>query len=99
MTWANVAWRAINEAHATLPADTSFADRKKAVDAAYPFGERAMWPYKAWLSARKAYLARYSDKPAGPLAPLPLSPLERAKARADEIAARVEQRAEKGAGR
>ncbi len=25
----------------------------KIMDAYYPFGERAMWPYKAWLKERK----------------------------------------------
>lgn len=29
----------------------------KAIDAAYPFGERAMWPYKQWLIERKETLA------------------------------------------
>lgn len=31
----------------------------RAIDAAYPFGERAHYPYKAWLSARKAFFARH----------------------------------------
>ena len=29
----------------------------KAIDAAYPFGTREMWPYKMWLLERKAALA------------------------------------------
>lgn len=28
-------------------------DFKKAIDNAYPFGERRYFPYKAWLKARK----------------------------------------------
>lgn len=35
------------------------AEIAKEIDAAYPFGERAMWPYKAWLSARKEFFARH----------------------------------------
>lgn len=31
------------------------AELKKLISAAYPFGERAMWPYKLWLEeVRKA---------------------------------------------
>ncbi len=30
---------------------------RKAIDAAFPFGERAYHPYKIWLSERKRYLA------------------------------------------
>lgn len=37
----------------------------KAVDAAYPFGERAMLPYKMWLLERKAFRAAMSV-PAAP---------------------------------
>jgi hypothetical protein len=27
------------------------------IDAAYPFGERKHWPYKAWLSVRREFFA------------------------------------------
>lgn len=27
-----------------------------AIDAAYPFGERTMWPYKMWLLERRAWI-------------------------------------------
>lgn len=67
MSWSDHAWSVINAVHADLPRDITFADRRKAVDSAYPFGERAHHPYKVWLAARKRYLARYDDKPAGPL--------------------------------
>lgn len=33
---------------------------KRAIDAAYPFGERAMWPYRMWLVERRAALAAAS---------------------------------------
>lgn len=29
---------------------------RRNVDAAYPFGERAYWPYQAWLKARRELL-------------------------------------------
>lgn len=36
--------------------DLDAAATLKRVDAAYPFGERAHWPYKAWLRARRELL-------------------------------------------
>ncbi|MDB9513903.1 hypothetical protein PN499_22135 [Kamptonema animale CS-326] len=33
------------------------AEIRKAIDSAYPFGERKYHPYKIWLSVRKQYLA------------------------------------------
>jgi hypothetical protein len=66
-TWRNVSRTVIDHALSTLPATATFADKKKAIDTAYPFGPRSHHPYKVWLSERKRYLARLSDKPAGPL--------------------------------
>lgn len=66
-TWEDSARAAIQRVHAALPADISHAERKKAVDAAYPFGARKHWPYEAWLKARRGYLGRYSNAPNGPL--------------------------------
>lgn len=31
----------------------------KEIDKAYPFGERAMFPYKAWLKARKEFFSKH----------------------------------------
>lgn len=67
--WSDVARATIAKAHLTVPEGATFAERKAIVDAAYPFGERAYWPYKAWLKARKAYLAKHD--PAAPK-PAPL---------------------------
>jgi hypothetical protein len=36
--------------------DLPEAEVLRRVDAAYPFGERKYWPYKAWLSARRELL-------------------------------------------
>lgn len=74
--WRAEARQAIETALAAIPKDASFSDKKAGIDAAYPFGPRQYHPYKIWLSERKAWLARLSDAPAGPL----LSPLDRAKA-------------------
>lgn len=57
--WSDIARATIQRVHAALPATATLQERKRAIDAAYPFGERAMWPYKAWLKARRSYLARF----------------------------------------
>lgn len=40
-------------------------DRRAALRAAYPFGERRMWPYKCWLAEIRRQLGR-RDEPRGP---------------------------------
>lgn len=67
MTWGDRARTAIGRIHAGLPAEAIYADRVAALRDGYPFGTREHHPYKAWLAAQRAYLARY--RPAGP--PLP----------------------------
>jgi hypothetical protein len=57
--WHDRAWQAIEKMHAALPPDATLAERKKALTAAYPFGERRHFPFKAWCKARRQYLARY----------------------------------------
>lgn len=70
MDWSRIARETIAEAHKRVPPDASFDDRKKIIDEAYPFGPREMWPYKAWLKARKAYLKAHDPSiPATPLFP------------------------------
>lgn len=78
--WRKLAREAIDKAHASLEQNAVLKERKAAIDAVYPFGERQYHPYKMWLKERKIYLDRWSDKPAGPL----LSPLDRAKAAYEE---------------
>jgi len=44
---------------ATFPRELTDDQKKKLVrmiDKCYPFGERAMWPYKAWLKERRIVL-------------------------------------------
>jgi hypothetical protein len=79
-SWADRARQVIADVHRTLPEGASLAERKVAVDAAYPFGERAYSPYKTWLRARREYLCRYGYQPKGK--PLVESPLERLMRRA-----------------
>lgn len=71
MSWGDHARAAIYRVHQRLAEDAPLADRVKAVDAAYPFSERAYWPYKAWLKARRAYLVHYGWKPKGAPAKAP----------------------------
>lgn len=40
-------------------AGMSKAETAQAIDAAYPFGERARHPYKAWLKVRKSFFAQH----------------------------------------
>ncbi len=76
--WAETASKVIAKVHAELPADADYKTRKAALSKAYPFGERAMSPYKTWCRHVKTYLARYA-----PRQELPMSPLERMIARAN----------------
>ena len=50
----------------TIPADAPLKERKRIIRAAYPWGERAYWPYKAWCKAQREYLARWSADQAPP---------------------------------
>lgn len=82
MSWYDTAVETIRAATEGLPNDMPLDERMKIVDAAYPFGERKMWPYKMWLKARRAYLARFGYRVELPL--FAQSPLERARARANK---------------
>lgn len=75
-TWRDAASAAIYRVHASLPAGVQLAERVAAIDAAYPFGVRAYFPYKAWLSERKKYLCKFGHQPRG--MKQHESPLERA---------------------
>lgn len=57
--WAEQAYHTICRVHDGMPETASLSDRTKAVDEAYPFGQRKYHPYKQWLKVRRAYLARY----------------------------------------
>ncbi len=54
--WRLASRRVIAEVLATLPADAPDDVKRKAVEATYPFGERAMLPYKMWRQVVNATL-------------------------------------------
>jgi hypothetical protein len=58
-----------------LPVNATLAERTRAVDAAYPFGERSHSPYRTWLRARRYYLMRYGHCPKGRKSESPFSRL------------------------
>lgn len=60
----------IERVGATIAETATLAERKAEIDAAYPFGERAYWPYKAWLKARRQYLQPFGYGPKKALTPL-----------------------------
>lgn len=62
MTWAERARVAIYDAHKTLAEHAPLAERTRMIDAAYPFGARANFPYKVWLRERKRYLKPYGHR-------------------------------------
>lgn len=70
MDWSRLARETVERVAATIPDGATMKDRKAAIDAAYPFGERAYWPYKAWLKARRTYLSKFG--PVGRVPPAPL---------------------------
>lgn len=53
--WRSESIAAIKEALASLPADADEKAKRKAISAAYPFGERALYPYKIWLEEVRKY--------------------------------------------
>ncbi len=77
--WKDRAFSAIYKLD--LPASMPLADRIAAVDAAYPFGERTHFPYKAWLAERRKYLTKFGYQPRGKA--IYASPLERLMQRAN----------------
>jgi hypothetical protein len=77
--WAEIARETIERVSLSIPDDATLKARQSAIDAAYPFGERAYWPYKAWCKARRAYLTPYgyrqTKEPAPLFADLPRDPV------------------------
>lgn len=62
-SWGDHARATIQRVALTIPDSATLKERKAAIDAAYPFGTREHWPYKAWCKARRAYLERYGLEP------------------------------------
>ena len=63
MRWSEAARDVIASVAKDIPRETPLAERRRIIDAAYPFGPRDYWPYKAWCKARRAYLERWGLKP------------------------------------
>ena len=55
MSWQIAAARVIERCIAENP-EVDEPALRKIISAAYPFGERAMWPYKVWLAEVKYQL-------------------------------------------
>lgn len=62
MDWSEISRQTVDKIAATLPDDLPMKERKAALFAAYPFGERAYWPYKAWCKAQRSYLAGFGKE-------------------------------------
>ena len=81
--WIAYAREVVAKAAADIPVDAPIKDRRRIIAAAYPFGPRAHYPYKAWLKAVREHLDAYRPRPsvADQLSAYQ-SPLERLKRRA-----------------
>lgn len=75
-SWYEKAVEYIREEDEKLPPDVTIEQRKKAISAAYPWGERRFHPYKMWLKAQKEYMARFVKSDSA-ISENHLSPLER----------------------
>jgi hypothetical protein len=61
-TWREISRPIIEDVIRTVGKDDPKALRK-AISAAYPFGERRYWPYKAWLAEVKAQIGGMRPRP------------------------------------
>ena len=59
--WRTQADRVIAATLAALPPSATEAEARKALRAAYPFGERANYPYQVWLVAQREALKAWLD--------------------------------------
>lgn len=74
--WQAMSWEVINDTDQSIPSTATLQERAKAIRDAYPFGERKFHPYKVWLKAQRAYLARFR-KSSSDINPAHLTPLEK----------------------
>lgn len=67
MSWRVESKKVIAGVFAANPAQ-SHTEARKALRAAYPFAERAYWPYKVWChEVRRQLAARYGTTPPPPM--------------------------------
>jgi hypothetical protein len=58
-SWAAIADEVLAEVFGALPEGATEREVRLAMRAAYPFGPRSHWPYKAWLSRCRAWRAAH----------------------------------------
>lgn len=56
MDWSQRAREVVHATLASLPAGATIEEKRAALRAAYPFGPREYWPYKAWCKAARQAL-------------------------------------------
>lgn len=61
-SWYQRSMQVIRRTLATLPPTMTAEEKRKRVSDAYPFGERAMHPYKMWCKAVRSVLGRKPTK-------------------------------------
>lgn len=76
MDWSNEARRVVAATLAGLPAGATIDEKRKALRAAYPFGPREYWPYKAWCNAVRAALGLKAKKPKSKKPPKDKTPID-----------------------
>lgn len=69
-TWGNISKRVIAKVIEENP-DVDYKAFKKLLREAYPFGERAMFPYKAWCKAQKNALTQLYPNRLGKMNQMP----------------------------
>ncbi|MBW3637021.1 MAG: hypothetical protein KY445_11270 [Armatimonadetes bacterium] len=61
--WTGRSNETVTRTLAALPASATLKEAKKALSDAYPFGQRSMYPYKAWCVAVDKHLrARFREE-------------------------------------
>jgi len=61
MDWSQAARDTIAKASAEVPETATWKERRAAINAAYPFGLRKYWPYKAWLKALREHMGLFDE--------------------------------------
>ena len=57
-TWRGAAQAVLQDVFAELPAAATIQQARKAIKDAYPFGQRAMWPYKVWCDEARLWMEK-----------------------------------------
>jgi len=67
-TWGQAARKIIERVLSTMPG-ASIKEKQVALRAAYPFGERRYWPYRAWRRQVRIALGLQKDRTRGARSP------------------------------